>query len=223
MKPTQLTVPTSWYSYGLSKRPQPARERILEAATTLLLERGYGATSVDEICRTAGVTKGGLFYHFDSKETLVCAAIERFFAALVAAGEAAREDTDPRAFEALDAYVASLPALIQGPLLTRGCLLGAMSVQTAESHPAVWASAQRALGEWRAGLVSLIGAAAAERALQLDPAGLADGLLAAVEGGLLLDRSGVSTGAAVAAVHHFRQYLSQLFLEGDPKWMETIS
>jgi TetR/AcrR family transcriptional regulator, transcriptional repressor for nem operon len=201
----------------MSRRTGPARERILEATTTLLLDRGYGATSVDEICRAAGVTKGGLFYHFDSKETLVSAAVDRFFAALVAAGEAARPDTGPRAFDALDAYLESLPALIEGPLLTRGCLLGAMSVQTTESHPVVWASAQRALGEWRAGLVSLIGATAAERDVEVDSTGLADGLLAAVEGGLLLDRAGVSTGAAVSAVNHFRRYLSQLFLEGEGK------
>jgi hypothetical protein len=113
--------------------------------------------------------------------------------------------------------VGSLPALIEGPLLTRGCLLGAMSLQTSESHPAVWSSAQHALGEWRAGIVSLIGAAAAERAVEVDSAGLADGLLAAVEGGLLLDRSGVSRGAAVAAVNHFRHYLSELLLKGEPK------
>ena len=196
-------------------RPSSARERILEATTTLLLERGYGATSLDEICRTAGVTKGGLFYHFDSKEALVSAAVDRFFAALVAAGEAERVDSGRGAFEALDAYVESLPALIEGPLLIRGCLLGAMSLQTTESHPAVWSSAQRALGQWRAGLVSMVGEAAAERGVEVDSAGLADGLLAAVEGGLLLDRSGVSTGAAVAAVNHFRRYLFQLFLEGE--------
>ena len=58
----------------MSRQPVSARERILYATTTLLLDRGYGATSIDEICRVAGVTKGGLFYHFDSKEKLVSAA-----------------------------------------------------------------------------------------------------------------------------------------------------
>ncbi len=192
-----------------------ARERILETTTGLLLERGYGATSVDEICRAAGVTKGGLFYHFGSKEELVSAAVERFFAGLVAAGEAARSETDPDAFTALVAYVESLPKLIEGPLLTRGCLLGAMGMQTSESHPAVWSAARGALREWRAHLVSLIDAAAAERSVSVDPDQLADGLLAAVEGGLLLDRSGVSQGAAVSAVNHFRRYLSHVFLEGE--------
>jgi TetR/AcrR family transcriptional repressor of nem operon len=198
----------------MSRQPVSARERILEATTTLLLERGYGATSIDEICGAAGVTKGGLFYHFDSKEVLASAAVGRFSARLVAAGEAARPQTDRGAFAALDAYVESLPALIDGPLLTRGCLLGAMAIQTTESHPAVWAAARAALGEWHAGLVSLINAAAAERSVKVDSAELADGVLAAVEGGLLLDRSGVSAGAAVAAVNHFRRYLSELFVKG---------
>jgi TetR/AcrR family transcriptional regulator, transcriptional repressor for nem operon len=197
------------------RQPVPARERVLEATTTLLLERGYGATSIDEICRAADVTKGGLFYHFDSKENLVSAAVERFFARLVAAGEASHSETGPGSFAALDAYIESLPALIEGPLLARGCLLGAMAIQTTESHPTVWSAARSALGEWRGGLQSLIDAAAAERSVAVDSAELADGLLAAVEGGLLLDRSGVSSGAAVAAVNHFRRYLSYLFLEGE--------
>jgi hypothetical protein len=63
----------------------------------------------------------------------------------------------------------------------------------------------------------LIDAAAAERKVDAGSTGLADGLLAAVEGGLLLDRAGVSTGAAVTAVNHFRRYLSQLLLEGEGK------
>jgi TetR/AcrR family transcriptional regulator, transcriptional repressor for nem operon len=201
----------------MGKPPGSSRERILEATTTLLLERGYGATAIDEVCRTAGVTKGGLFYHFDSKDELVSAAIGRFFTGLVAAGEAERSGVGPGAFAALDGYLESLPALIQGPQLTRGCLLGAMAIQTTESHPAVWSAARDALAEWRAGLVSLIDAAAAERSISVNSAELADGLLAAVEGGLLLDRSGASNAAAVAAVNHFRRYLSYVFLEGDAK------
>jgi hypothetical protein len=119
--------------------------------------------------------------------------------------------------------VESLPVLIEGPLLTRGCLLGAMALQTTESHPAVWAAARAALGEWRAGLISLIDAAAAERSVAVDSGELADGLLAAVEGGLLLDRSGASTSAAVAAVSHYGRYLSTLFREAEHKCRESIS
>ncbi len=180
----------------------------------MLLDRGYGATSIEEVCRAAGVTKGGLFYHFDSKEQLASAAVERFFAGLVEAGEASRPEQSATPLAALEAYLDSLRTLVEGPQLSRGCLLGAMAIQTTESHPAVWAATSAALGEWRAVLISLIEAAAAERSVDVEPAELADGLLAAVEGGLLLDRAGVSSGAAVAAVDHFHRYLSLLLSEG---------
>lgn len=195
----------------MSRRPKSARERVLGAATGLLLERGYGATSLDDVCRAAGVTKGGLFYHFDSKEQLASAAIERFFELLIVAGQEARGEATSGAYAALDGYVAALPGLIQGPLLTGGCLMGAMAVQTAESHPAVWSTAGAALSQWRAGVVELVEAAAAERSVEVDSGELADALLAAIEGGLLMTRSGASDGAAVAAVEHFHRYLALLF------------
>jgi TetR/AcrR family transcriptional regulator, transcriptional repressor for nem operon len=197
--------------------PDSARERMLEAATVLLLDRGYGATSLDEVCSAAGVTKGGLFYHFDSKDQLASAAIERFFARLIAAGEEVRAVTDSSAYAVLDAYIAALPELINGPLMMRGCLMGAMAIQTAESHPTVWSAAGGALSQWRAAVVELIEAAATERSTDVDAGELADGLLAAVEGGLLMARSGASDRAAVAAVDHFRRYLALLFGKGGVK------
>jgi TetR/AcrR family transcriptional regulator, transcriptional repressor for nem operon len=197
-----------------SHRHDSARDRVLDAATTLLLERGYGATSVDEVCSAAGVTKGGLFYHFASKEELAASAVERFFARLSAAGDTVRGDRQRDAYASLDAYVASLSELLEGPLLADGCLIGAMGMQTAESHPPVWSAARDAMRAWRAGVVRLIEGAAAERGVTVDAGELADGLLAAVEGGLLLARSGASDGAAPAAVNHFRIYLRSLFEQG---------
>ena len=43
-----------------------AREAILDAATRVMRQKGYGATSVDDLCREAGVTKGAFFHHFGS-------------------------------------------------------------------------------------------------------------------------------------------------------------
>src|SRR6266508_4466389 len=111
-------------------RPRgPARDQLLEAAQRLLLERGYEAAALDEVCATAQVTKGGLFYHFESKEQLAAAAIEHFYAQLL--------------WRYLDAVV----KLLQDPLLSRGCLLGAMALQTPQTHPAVAVAAQTALGD----------------------------------------------------------------------------
>lgn len=53
-----------------------ARERLLGAALELFTQRGYAATSVREICLTAGVTKPMLYYYFNSKEGLYLQLME---------------------------------------------------------------------------------------------------------------------------------------------------
>jgi len=196
-------------------RPRgPAREQLLEAAQRLLLERGYEAAALDEVCATAQVTKGGLFYHFESKEQLAAAAIERFYGQLVDKGRHAMgaAPTDPE--QLLWRYLDAIVALLGDPLLSRGCLLGAMALQTPQTHPAVAAAAQTALGDWQATLTELIAAAARHRGVSVDAGQLADGLLAAIEGGLLLDRDKPTNPAAVAAVTHFGHYLELTLTQG---------
>ena len=43
----------------------------------MILARGYAATSIDALCRQAGVAKGAFFHHFDSKDALALAAFRR--------------------------------------------------------------------------------------------------------------------------------------------------
>jgi AcrR family transcriptional regulator len=52
------------------------RQRILDAAAELFVERGYEATSLREIAERVGVTKAALYYHFPGKEDLLRALLE---------------------------------------------------------------------------------------------------------------------------------------------------
>lgn len=52
------------------------RQRLLEVAQQLFRERGYTATSLDQIAEAAEVTKGAIYGHFSSKEDLLLSAIE---------------------------------------------------------------------------------------------------------------------------------------------------
>ena len=61
-------------SYLLSSKVQTVndtRDRILEAALDLFIERGYDKTSLREIAERVGVTKAALYYHFSSKEEII--------------------------------------------------------------------------------------------------------------------------------------------------------
>ena len=58
------------------ERGEATREALVEAARSLFGERGFAGTSLDEIVRTAGVTKGALYHHFSDKEDLFAAVAE---------------------------------------------------------------------------------------------------------------------------------------------------
>lgn len=70
----------------MSGTSTPTRDRLLDEAMRLFSERGYEATSVAEIERSAGLTPGagGLFHHFRNKEAVLAAGIERHLARLAA-------------------------------------------------------------------------------------------------------------------------------------------
>lgn len=54
-----------------------SHERIIDAAAHLFRSDGIGATSVSDVMQAAGLTQGGFYRHFSSKEALVAAAFER--------------------------------------------------------------------------------------------------------------------------------------------------
>ena len=51
-------------------RGSQTRARLLKAAKALFLLRGFGLVTVDDICRAAGVSKGGFYHHFPGKEAV---------------------------------------------------------------------------------------------------------------------------------------------------------
>jgi len=54
------------------------RQKLLNAAPSLIRERGYSSTSVDGLCTQAGVTKGAFFHHFKSIDALAVAAANQW-------------------------------------------------------------------------------------------------------------------------------------------------
>src|SRR3989338_3643231 len=58
----------------------PTKDRLLDAAKRLMLAKGFAATTVDEICEGAKLTKGSFFHYFESKDQLGKVLLERFCA-----------------------------------------------------------------------------------------------------------------------------------------------
>ncbi|WP_158251245.1 ScbR family autoregulator-binding transcription factor [Cryobacterium sp. Y11] len=71
------------------------RAAIIRGASQAFEQRGYGSTSLAQVSNAAGVTKGALYFHFDSKEALAVAIIRAQHEASAAAGQKLLDDNHP--------------------------------------------------------------------------------------------------------------------------------
>jgi AcrR family transcriptional regulator len=60
-----------------AKQGAATRQALLDAARALFGERGYSATSIDDVAHTANVTKGAFYHHYDGKQELFAAVYEQ--------------------------------------------------------------------------------------------------------------------------------------------------
>jgi AcrR family transcriptional regulator len=78
------------------EKGRATRERLIQAGRELFGAHGYEDTSISAILEAAGVTRGSLYHHFETKEALFDAVLDRVVAEIAAtAAQAARAAPDP--------------------------------------------------------------------------------------------------------------------------------
>ncbi|WP_329133405.1 TetR/AcrR family transcriptional regulator [Streptomyces sp. NBC_00670] len=116
-------VETSSVTRGVTSRREATRQKLYEAAVTLIAEQGFSATTVDEIAERAGVAKGTVYYNFASKSVLFEELLRHGVGLLTASLREAAERTGReggRTVDALDAMVrAGLEFIARYPAFTQ--------------------------------------------------------------------------------------------------------
>jgi TetR/AcrR family transcriptional regulator, transcriptional repressor for nem operon len=188
------------------------RTRLLEAARDLIRLKGYTATSVDVICAAAGVTKGGFFHHFDSKEALGIAAVENFgdLAAAVFGAAPYQAAPDPR--ERVLGYIDFRIAILQGDIPQFTCLIGTTVQETYATHPALRAACERMFADHVDMLTRDLAAAKARYAPDAPwrPDHVGYFMQCVLQGAFIFTKAQQSTEIAVASLGHLRDYLTIL-------------
>jgi len=112
----------------------PTKKKILDIAEDLMRTKGYVATSVDEICHEAKVTKGSFFHYFKGKEALGKSLIEKFSGERLKGLESCCcgvEDPLERIYACLDGMAMAAEDCAGG----KGCLVGTFAQEISETHP----------------------------------------------------------------------------------------
>jgi TetR/AcrR family transcriptional repressor of nem operon len=182
---------------------QTTRDKLLRAAEAEMLAKGYSASTVDEICDRAAVSKGSFYHFFSSKEDLGLALLDAFFERnRKVVDQAPVSSPDPRRrARALANHLVSSAGTMWGG----GCLLGSFALELAEANPTIAAAVSDKFRAFAAvladGFAPLTQAEGDGEAAQQ----LAEEFIVGVEGALVLARAHHDWGYVERALERFRK------------------
>ena len=190
----------------------PTKERLLDAAQELMLAKGFAATTVEEICEQAKLTKGSFFHYFESKEELGKVLLERFCNTgdqLHRSLGGTERDPLKRVYHYLDGVI----KLSKDSEMRKGCLLGTFAQELCDSHPAIRQQCAKGFGAWAARFGEELAHAKARHApkASFNPKELAEHLIAIMEGSLILGKAQNNMQAMERNLRHYKRYLQSLF------------
>lgn len=190
-----------------------ARSKLLEVALTVIRTKGYSATTVDELCAAAGVTKGAFFHHFKTKDELGVAAADHWSETTSALFAAApyHQHRDP--LDRVLAYLDFRKALLKGGVPDFTCLVGTMVQETYETAPAIRDACDRSISGHASTLVADIEAAMEGRGMtpHWTAPSLALHTQAVLQGAFILAKAKGGAEVAVDSVDHLKRYIELLF------------
>lgn len=163
------------------------RQRIVELAAPIFNQRGFAGCSMQDVMDATGLEKGGLYRHFSSKEEL---AAEAFRFAVQNSVKIRTEGLESisSALEKLRRIVrqfVELPSPTPG-----GCPVMNTAIDADDGNPALRKLAVQAVTNWKARLAAIVEEGIRRREIRknTDPGRVANTIIAALEGGLMISR-----------------------------------
>ena len=194
-----------------TRRGRASRERIVERAAELFADQGIAGTSLDEVLAAAGAGKGQFYHYFRSRDELAAAAVEQRCAQVVTGLTQALGGVSSLAEleQALAGFIAGFEQMG-----LPGCPIGTLATEVAGRNEAARLQAAAGFDAWERLLADALARMRQRGELRADapPAMLATGLLASIEGGMVLSQTRRDVASLRIAVNaglaQVRTYLS---------------
>jgi TetR/AcrR family transcriptional repressor of nem operon len=183
------------------------KETILREATRLVEQRGFTATSLNDLFLAAGIKKGAFYHHFPAKDDLGLAILERTRTAfldwldgLLAA---------PTPLEGLHSFFAAALGLHRKRGFVGGCLFGNTALEMSDVSRQYADVVERVFQEWCGRIEEVVRAAQESGQIRNDiSAGdLAQTVVATIEGGIMLSRLKKEEGPLKTCLESLKLFL----------------
>jgi TetR/AcrR family transcriptional regulator, transcriptional repressor for nem operon len=193
--------------------PHDSKTKLLDAAKNVIRAKGYAATTVDDICSAAGVTKGSFFHHFKSKDELAVAAADHFSTAAEELFATAWYHAPQDPLDRLMGYVDFRASILTGELHDYTCLLGTLVQETYATHPDIRAACDKGMSSHIAALLPDIEAAKTLHAPDAtwNAESLGYFMQSVLQGSFIYAKSKQSPDVARENLMHLRRYIETQF------------
>ncbi len=201
----------------LLRDSERTRERLLQAASREIYRTGFQSASLDTILAVAGVTKGALYYHFDSKEALGYAVVDEVIAESVR-GKWVRplqSGKDP-----IDLLIGAVQRLSLRPVDVRGgCQLNNLAQEMSPLDAGFRRRLAMIFQAWREAVASVLREGQAHGSVRRDvePSNAAGLLIAMVEGYASLAKNARDPEVMKAGIRNIVAWLRSLRPPGNRK------
>ncbi len=193
-----------------------SRDRLLDAAVAVIRAQGLHATTVDDLCAAAGVSKGAFFHHFASKDELAIAAADHWSVTTggLFADAPYHEADDP--IDRVLGYIDFRGSLIGEAIEQYTCLVGTMVQEAYATNPALrdacGASILGHAATLELDIAEALMAAGTEVAdVATEAASLARHTQVVLQGAFVVSKAANDPTVARESVRHLRRYFEFLF------------
>jgi TetR/AcrR family transcriptional repressor of nem operon len=190
------------------------RDSLVGAAMDIVRKKGFAATSIDDLCRAAGVTKGGFFHHFASKEALAVFGAQQWTARaqeLIFTQASWTRIEDPLA--RVLAHIEFRLEMIDGPAEGFTCFVGTMVQESYATNDNIRAACDASITAYAERLAEDIQPAIDRYGIAhgVTALGLAFHVQAVLQGAFILAKAKGDPAIARDSVIHLKRYVEMLF------------
>lgn len=185
------------------------KQRLLNATVSLMIQGGFSNTSVDEICKAAGVTKGSFFHYFTNKDQICFQAMELWTQGWCQILDSSHIYNIESRLARLDALFDVMEQAYLAPGIPHGCLVGTIAQERALISEEYKSHCSSHLDTWVERTQQLLDDAVAEKrpVMEFDTLEVSWWLCTFVQGTMLLSKLHTDHKITLSNIRHCRAYV----------------